>query len=61
MDESGVATPPEDTTTSRGTLASRHARATFTTPVESHVAKQRAAAAAAAAVYVREYAAVHSG
>lgn len=32
MDESGVATPPEDTTTSRGTFASRHALATLTTP-----------------------------
>lgn len=32
MAESGVATPPEDTTTNRGTLADKHAFATLTTP-----------------------------
>lgn len=32
MAESGVATPPEDTTTNRGTLADKHALATLTTP-----------------------------
>lgn len=35
MDESGLATPPDDTTTSRGTFASRQAFATLMTPADS--------------------------